>query len=199
MGFKNDFFFRKSTSGKGTVVPFPIAQIPSEEDIVADVPEKSDAKDDLLEQLEELNICDAGTVQEAPESKHVMNASLNAPKKKKRETEARDGNSARIRVETCLEEWFTIDTFRSLFGDEHVKEVLTDEGCTLDKIVSTLGDDTFENPWFKEQYIQLCRNLDMREKQEEKVLGDETGKKNPCPWKYFSLIYLIFEEKKIAP
>ena len=45
----------------------------------------------------------------------------------------------------------------------------------MDKIVSTLGNDTFENPKFKEQYIQLCRNLDMREKEEEKAASEDAG------------------------
>ena len=143
---------------------------------MTDVPEKSDAKNDLVEQLEELNICDAATAQDEAEIKHLAKLSNAPKKKKKRESETKDGISARNRVESCLQEWFTVDTFRSLFGDEHVKEVLRDEGCALDKIVSTLGDDTFENPCFKEQYIQLCRNLDMREKIEEKALDVEEGK-----------------------
>lgn len=165
-------FYSKSTSGKGTVVPFPIAQKPSEDDIVPEeltVPPKVDREEDLLEQLEELNIRDKESTKQLPED---FKPTIRREKKVKKKPEI----PAKQKVEACLEEWFTIDTLRVLFGDSHVKEVLMERGCAMDKILSTLGDDTFENPEFKEQYIQLCRNLDMREKLEEKAVMDELGK-----------------------
>ena len=40
------------------------------------------------------------------------------------------------RVEVSLSQWFTIDTYRLLRGDEYVRQVLVENECTLENVLA---------------------------------------------------------------
>ena len=63
---------------------------------------------------------------------------------------------------------FTIDTYRLLRGDDYVRQVLVENECTVENVVAVVGveqpQQTFE---FRSKYIQLCRNLDLRDLEDD--------------------------------
>jgi len=79
-----------------------------------------------------------------------------------------DSKNSLAKVEKFLEEWFTIDTYRLLRGDDYVRQVLVENECTVENVVAAVGveqpQQTFE---FRSKYIQLCRNLDLRDLEDD--------------------------------
>jgi len=106
--------------------------------------------------------------------------SVKRPVKSAATTDLRDSLS---RVEKCLSEWFTIDTYRLLRGDEYVRQVLVENHCTVENVLAAVGADTTDNPQqtfdFRSKYIQLCRNLDLRDmedsEEDRQALGHESA------------------------
>ena len=72
-----------------------------------------------------------------------------------------------IKVEQCVSEWYTIDTLRLTKGDDFVREVLRENGCTVSKMVAAVGVPDVEGgkltSEFRERYIQLCRRLELQD------------------------------------
>ncbi|CAH0722157.1 unnamed protein product, partial [Brenthis ino] len=66
-------------------------------------------------------------------------------------------------VEKCLAEWFTIDTLLFLFGEEKVKEMVTDKGQCIKKYLHNYSKSIFYNSNTYDQYQALCRKLNMLE------------------------------------
>ena len=71
-----------------------------------------------------------------------------------------------VKVESALQEWYTIDTLRLIKGDDFVRQVLRENGCTVSSVVAAVGFTTDEqnlaiSSKFREKYIELCRKLDL--------------------------------------
>ena len=54
------------------------------------------------------------------------------------------------RVEVSLSQWFTIDTYRLLRGDEYVRQVLVENECTLENVLAgaTTNSQVFSSTYF---------------------------------------------------
>ena len=71
-----------------------------------------------------------------------------------------------VKVESALQEWYTIDTLRLIKGDDFVRQVLRENGCTVSSVVAAVGYTTDKENLtitskFREKYIGLCRKLNL--------------------------------------
>jgi len=122
----------------------------------------------------------------APVVNEAYKPSRKRPVKSRASTDFRDGLT---RVEKCLGEWFTIDTYRLVRGDAYVRRVLVENKCTVENVLAAVGatgsDDHSNNPTpqqtfdFRSKYIQLCRNLDLREMEDDEQDRQALGTGGP--------------------
>ena len=79
-------------------------------------------------------------------------------------------------VASALHSWFTIDSFRTLMGDQELKTRLEENRVGGEVWVTTVGDKDMEEQ-YQARYRDICRKLDMWERLEEK----EEIEKLPLP------------------
>ncbi|GLH15092.1 RNA polymerase II subunit B1 CTD phosphatase Rpap2 [Gryllus bimaculatus] len=87
--------------------------------------------------------------------------------------------SSIIHVEKCLHEWFTIETMCFLFGDEKVKELISDKGECIKEYYKAVGKSSWD-PIIQERYEALCRKLNIMEIKEQQ-LEKEDRQLKPLP------------------
>ena len=119
--------------------------------------------------------------EESEKSLHIER-SKNAPEqtkhRRKNENSARKRDNLKknnnqdipplVKVEESLTAWYTIDTLRLIKGDDFVRQVLRENGCTVSSVVAAVGISPAEGnvnmcSEFREKYIQLCRRLDLQD------------------------------------
>lgn len=81
-------------------------------------------------------------------------------------------------VSQVLEQWFTIDSFRILYGDDQLKIRLREAGAEVLES-SSLGDKSLAEQ-FQASYRDLCRKLDLMDLLDEKEEVEE-GQHLPLP------------------
>ena len=68
------------------------------------------------------------------------------------------------KVKRSMVKWFTIDTFRLVKGDGYVRQVLLENNCSVENVMSAVGDENLQGTFeFRSRYVELCRRLDLRE------------------------------------
>lgn len=87
--------------------------------------------------------------------------------------------SSVILVEKCLFEWFTIDSMIYLFGEEKVKDMVSDKGECIKEYYKAVGKSSWD-PVMQEKYEALCRKLNLMEIQEDQNDKEERELK-PLP------------------
>nr|XP_049698061.1 putative RNA polymerase II subunit B1 CTD phosphatase RPAP2 [Helicoverpa armigera] len=85
-----------------------------------------------------------------------------------------------IEVEKCLAEWFTLDTILLLFGEEKVREMVTDKGECIKEYLNNYAKGIFYSSNVYDQYQALCRKLNMLELEDRKF-DSETMKRESKP------------------
>lgn len=99
-----------------------------------------------------------------------------------------------IEVEKCLAEWFTLDTMLMLFGEERVKEMVTDKGECIKEYLNNYANSIAYNSHTYDQYQALCRKLNMLELEDRKY-DTQTLQRESKPLPDYSI--LQEESKKI--
>ncbi|XP_068628726.1 putative RNA polymerase II subunit B1 CTD phosphatase RPAP2 [Battus philenor] len=99
-----------------------------------------------------------------------------------------------IEVEKCLAEWFTIDTLIFIFGEQRVKEMVTDKGECIKEYLNNYAQSIFYNSNSYDQYQALCRKLNMLELEDRKY-DAQTLQRETKPLPDYSV--LQEESKKI--
>ena len=103
----------------------------------------------------------------------VKEIKIQTPKSEK-PVKKKDLKSSFAKVCTSLDQWYTIDSFRTVFGDEYVREVLKEQDCSSQKVFAAVGDDNLTED-FRTKYIQLCRNLDIKDAEDKDWDESELG------------------------
>ena len=88
----------------------------------------------------------------------------------KKPTKQEQDISPLMKVENSFSEWYTIDTLRRIKGDDFVRQLLRENGCTVSNVEAATGITPNESNMkmtleFREKYIQLCRKLDLQDLQ----------------------------------
>jgi hypothetical protein len=91
------------------------------------------------------------------EVKHKKNRDL-----KKKILDIPPGKNAVIHVEKCLYEWFTIESMCFLFGEEKMKEMVEEKGKCIKEYYKAVHKTSWD-PQIQEQYVAICRRLDILE------------------------------------
>ncbi|KOB64773.1 putative RNA polymerase II associated protein 2 [Operophtera brumata] len=87
-----------------------------------------------------------------------------------------------IEVEKCLAEWFTLDTILFLFGEEKVREMVSDKGELISKYLNNYTKGIFYNSNTYDQYQQLCKKLNMLELEDKRGAANKFQKQmQPLP------------------
>ena len=78
-----------------------------------------------------------------------------------------------------IKEWFTIDTYRFIFGEESLKTRLRECGASEESWAASVGDQELAEQ-YQAKYRELCRKLDILDMREE-TGGDEETERLPMP------------------
>ncbi|CAH0405703.1 unnamed protein product [Chilo suppressalis] len=92
-----------------------------------------------------------------------------------------------IEVEKCLAEWFTLDTLLLLYGEEKVKEMLTDKGECIKEYLNNYAKSVFYNSNNYDQYQALCRKLNILEL-EDRRFDTQTLQRETKPLPDYSIL-----------
>ncbi|XP_053601929.1 putative RNA polymerase II subunit B1 CTD phosphatase RPAP2 [Plodia interpunctella] len=92
-----------------------------------------------------------------------------------------------IEVEKCLAEWFTLDTTLLLFGEEKVKEMVTDKGECIKEYLNNYANSIAHNSNTYDQYQALCKKLNMLEL-EDRRFDAQTLQKETKPLPDYSML-----------
>ena len=82
-------------------------------------------------------------------------------------------------VTKTMKEWFTIDTYRFLFGEENLKTRLRECGASEETWAASVGDQELEEQ-YQARFRELCRKLDILDMKEEED-GDAETERLPMP------------------
>ena len=82
-------------------------------------------------------------------------------------------------VSKAIKEWFTIDTYRFLFGEENLKTRLRECGASEETWAASIGDKELAEQ-YQAKYRELCRKLDILDMREE-ADGDGETERLPMP------------------
>jgi len=134
--------------------------------------EREDELKDMTERLEAISVQQTSSQSsQKPQAYKAAQKHPHATERMKKRASS-DLKESLEKVEDSLSEWFTIDTYRLLRGDEYVRQVLIENECTVENVLAAVGEDiaavgpeqTFD---FRSRYVELCRNLDLKELEEE--------------------------------
>lgn len=92
-----------------------------------------------------------------------------------------------IEVEKCLAQWFTLDTMLFIFGDEKIREMVTDKGEYIKNYLNNYAKGIFYNSNSYDQYQQLCKKLNMLEL-EDRHCDTQTLQRTMKPLPDYSII-----------
>ncbi|XP_069668706.1 putative RNA polymerase II subunit B1 CTD phosphatase RPAP2 [Periplaneta americana] len=87
--------------------------------------------------------------------------------------------SAVIHIEKCLYEWFTIESMCFLFGEEKMKEMVSEKGECIKEYYKAVHNASWD-PQTQEQYMAICRRLNIMEL-EDRDFDSSQRPKNPLP------------------
>ncbi|XP_011555992.3 putative RNA polymerase II subunit B1 CTD phosphatase RPAP2 [Plutella xylostella] len=124
---------------------------PNPLNIVGDVIEKPEQKIDPI-------------LTDIPEAKPVTKPAKKVTQKKQPSVTA-----ITIEVEKSLAEWCTLDTMLFLFGEEKVKEMVTDKGECIKDYLNNYAKSIFYTSNSYDQYQALCRKLNVLELEDKKL------------------------------
>ena len=96
--------------------------------------------------------------------------------KKRAETKTEIAKDVVIKT---IKEWFTIDTYRFIFGEENLKTRLRECGASEETWAASVGDQELAEQ-YQAKYRELCRKLDILDMKEE-ADGDEEAERLPMP------------------
>ena len=82
-------------------------------------------------------------------------------------------------VSKTIKEWFTIDTYRFIFGEENLKTRLRECGASEETWAASIGDKQLAEQ-YQAKYRELCRKLDILDMREE-ADGDGETERLPMP------------------
>ncbi|XP_012547826.1 putative RNA polymerase II subunit B1 CTD phosphatase RPAP2 [Bombyx mori] len=146
--------------------------------IVGDIIEKPEKKIDL-------------TLLSAKDEQNNASSSLSQEKKKEKKPLV---TVLIVEVEKCLAEWFTLDTLIFLYGEEKVREMVSDKEDSVKEYLKNFTKGTFYNSTAYDQYQALCRKLNMLEL-EDKRYDAKTMQREMKPLPDYTI--LQEESKKI--
>jgi len=104
------------------------------------------------------------------------------PKKKRLVQQTATANPVEV-VESAVRDWFSIDTYRCVVGDEHLRKTLLERNVSEETIVKTVGDPVLKQD-MQAKYRALCRKIDLAEALEnnaEEENDDFSNDKLPMP------------------
>ena len=93
----------------------------------------------------------------------------------------------------AMKNWFTIDSFRSIYGDEDLKQRLRECGVSKEVWATTVGDQDLEEQ-YQVRYRDLCRKLDMLEMLEDR---EDIGDDDKLPLPSFEILKKHCEEENL--
>lgn len=73
--------------------------------------------------------------------------------------------NAVIHIEKCLHEWFTTESMCFLFGEEKIKDIVEEKGECIKEYYKAVHKASWD-PRIKEQYMAICRRLNIMEIQD---------------------------------
>ena len=110
------------------------------------------------------------------------------------------------RVEVSLSQWFTIDTYRLLRGDEYVRQVLVENECTLENVLAgaTTNSQVFSSIFStqKKLIFSPSRRVELERAMACVVVASRREKNRAyffdCRWRYcrFKLVPICFQSIK---
>jgi len=115
------------------------------------------------------------TEQEANDSDIVL-LHNSAPNKLKKGSKENNREPPIVIVGSAIHDWFTIDTFRFIFGDDELRTRLEEHNVDGGVLAAALGDKDLEEQ-YQARYRDICRKLDMLENLEK----SEVAEKAPLP------------------
>jgi len=104
------------------------------------------------------------------------------PKKKRARVQTNTANPVDV-VKAAIKDWFSIDTYRCVVGDEYLRNTLVEKGVSEENIVKTVGDPFLKQD-MQAKYRALCRKIDLAEVMEDTIaeeLDDISMVKQPMP------------------
>ena len=98
--------------------------------------EGEDGLKDITERLEAISV--QQTSSQSYQNSQAYQAAQKTPTATERMKKRASSNlkDSLERVEVSLSQWFTIDTYRLLRGDEYVRQVLVENECTLENVLA---------------------------------------------------------------
>ena len=94
---------------------------------------------------------------------------------------------------TAMKDWFTIDSFRVIYGDENLKQRLRECNVSKEVWVTAIGDKDLEEQ-YQVKYRDLCRKLDILEMLEER---EDVAEDHRLPMPSFEMLKKHCEEENM--
>ncbi|KAJ9597283.1 hypothetical protein L9F63_011854 [Diploptera punctata] len=113
-------------------------------------------------------------------SVHKKNITMKNKQSKKQDGLTQPITSTVIHIEKCLHEWFTIESMCFLFGEDRMKEIVSDKGECIKEYYKGIQNASWD-PKIQEQYMTICRRLNLMELEENKFDENTQIPTKPVP------------------
>ena len=85
-----------------------------------------------------------------------------------------------IHIEKCLHEWFTLESMCFLFGEERMKEMVSEKGECIKEYYKVVQNASWD-PKVQQQYMSICKRLNLMEIEENQLDSNVQMATKPIP------------------